>query len=117
ALASHTVESKEIVMMSNRLAFAALGIACIGAAAGGGYLATRQNAVPTPAAAMTQTQGATHAGTPIATPAATTADRPVQETEAVVGDVAKAGANTSKPATATKRAEPPPTASRASRDN
>ena len=39
-------------MLSNRLAFAALAIACIGAAAGGGYLATRQNTVPTPAAAQ-----------------------------------------------------------------
>jgi hypothetical protein len=35
-------------MLSNRLAFAALAIACIGAAAGGGYLATRQNTVPKP---------------------------------------------------------------------
>src|SRR5437762_10926696 len=95
ALASQTVESKEIVMMSTRLAFAALGIACIGAAAGGGYLATRQNAVPTPAAAMTQAPSATAAGTPVAAPVATSADRPVQETEAVVGDAANAGAKTS----------------------
>src|SRR5262244_3796729 len=41
-------------MLSNRLAFAALAVACIGAAAGGGYLATRQNAVPTPASAQAQ---------------------------------------------------------------
>ena len=41
-------------MLSNRLAFAALAIACIGAAAGGGYLATRQNTVPAPASAQTQ---------------------------------------------------------------
>ncbi len=38
-------------MLSNRLAFAALGVACVAAAAGGGYLATRQNAVPVPASA------------------------------------------------------------------
>jgi len=41
-------------MLSNRLAFAALAIACIGAAAGGGYLATRQNTIPTPALAQIQ---------------------------------------------------------------
>ena len=34
---------RSLEMLSNRLAFAALAIACIGAAAGGGYLATRQN--------------------------------------------------------------------------
>ena len=45
-------------MLSNRLAFVALGIACIGAAAGGGYLATRQNAVPMPAAAQGRDAGA-----------------------------------------------------------
>jgi hypothetical protein len=39
-------------MLSNRLALAALAIACIGAAAGGGYLATRQNTVPVPASAQ-----------------------------------------------------------------
>lgn len=41
-------------MLSNRLIFAALAVACIGAAAGGGYLATRQNAVPAPALAQEQ---------------------------------------------------------------
>ena len=39
-------------MFSNRLAFVALSVACIAAAAGGGYLASHQNAVPTPAAAQ-----------------------------------------------------------------
>jgi hypothetical protein len=67
-------------MFSNRLVFALLGIACIVAAGTGGYIATRQNAVPTPAAAMTTT------------PPAATPDRPVQETEAVVGDTSKAPA-------------------------
>jgi hypothetical protein len=67
-------------MFSNRLAFAALAVACIAAAAGGGYLATRQNTVPTPASAAT---------TPTATTASAPAgERPVQETEAVVGDTA-----------------------------
>jgi hypothetical protein len=66
-------------MLSNRLAFAALAVGCLGAAAGGGYLASRQNAVPAPIAAQAQP------------PAATTqpvAPQPVQETEAVVGDTA-----------------------------
>jgi len=36
-------------MISNRLAFAALGIACVAAAAGGGYLASRDNAANRPA--------------------------------------------------------------------
>jgi hypothetical protein len=88
-------------MLSNRLAFAVLGLACIAAAAGGGYLASRQNAVPAPAAAMTTT------------PAAPTA--PVQETEAIVGDThpaaapapvaAPAAAAKSTPIAASKRAE------------
>ena len=33
-------------MSSNRLAIAALALACIASAAAGGYLATRQNTVP-----------------------------------------------------------------------
>lgn len=74
--------------MSNRLAFAVLGVACIGAAAGGGYLATRQNAVPTPAAA--------HADSiPASAPAPPASAAPVQETEAVVGDRDKAPAPSS----------------------
>jgi hypothetical protein len=64
------------------------------AAAGGGYLATRQNTVPTPAAAQTAPIAATPAAsTPAsATSAAPTPDRPVQETEAVVGDAVKPAA-------------------------
>jgi hypothetical protein len=53
-------------MLSNRLAFAALAIACIAAAAGGGYFATRQNTVPTPASAQAQQA-------PVAEPAAASA--------------------------------------------
>src|SRR5215510_9779845 len=40
------------VSMSNRLAFGALAVACMTAAAAGGYIATRQNVVPAPAAAQ-----------------------------------------------------------------
>lgn len=63
-------------MISNRFALVALGLACVTAAAGGGYLATRQNAAVQPAAA------ATEAALP---PAAT--KPPVEATEALVGDV------------------------------
>jgi type IV secretory pathway VirB10-like protein len=38
-------------MIPNRFAFVALAMACLVAAAGGGYLAVRQNAIPTPATA------------------------------------------------------------------
>src|SRR5947209_3031352 len=70
-------------MLSNRLAFAALAVACVAAAAGGGYLASRQNAVPAPAAAQTQPVAAT---TPAPAAPAAVAERPVQETEAVVAE-------------------------------
>jgi hypothetical protein len=71
-------------MFSNRLAFAALAAGCLAAAAGGGYLASRQNAVPAPLGAASTTSA------PAASSVApTTAERPVQETEAVVGDVPK----------------------------
>ena len=72
-------------MLSNRLSFAALAVACIGAAAGGGYLATRQNVVPAPASAEMMAPAAAPAPALTAEqpPAATPA---VQETEAVVGD-------------------------------
>ena len=79
-------------MLSNRLAFVALAIACIGAAAGGGYLATRQNVVPSPMSAEMQplspapsAPAASSATDPSATPSAP-APQAVQETEAAVGD-------------------------------
>lgn len=72
-------------MVSNRLAFTALGAACIAAAAGGGYIASRQNAVPAPAAA-------TNAAPPASSSATAGPDRPVQETEAVVDDAARPAA-------------------------
>ena len=86
-------------MLSNRLAFLALAVACIGAAAGGGYLATRQNVVPSPASAQMQPQSPATSAAPVA-PLTATAEEPsstaprtaesrtVQETEAVVGDKA-----------------------------
>jgi hypothetical protein len=82
-------------MLSNRLVFAALAIACIGAAAGGGYLATRQNTVPTPASAQTTVTGAPDAAQPAAAtvapaPGVTAPEaRPVQETEGIVGDASR----------------------------
>jgi hypothetical protein len=82
-------------MLSNRLAFAALAVACIGAAAGGGYLATRQNVVPSPASAQMQPLPTT-SGAPASLSA--TAEQPpstvssapqaVEETETLVGDKA-----------------------------
>jgi hypothetical protein len=105
-------------MLSNRLAFGALGIACITAAAGGGYLASRQDAVPTPAMAA----GAEAAPTldTAATPEGTTAA--VQETEAVVGEPtpsAPVGATEAAPpaAPARQRATTPRAAAPASRSS
>ena len=72
-------------MLSNRLAFAALAVACIGAAAGGGYLATRQNVVPAPASAEMMAPAAAPAAA-LTAEQAPAAPLAVQETEAVVGD-------------------------------
>ena len=86
-------------MFSNRLAFAALAVACIAAAAGGGYLASRQSVTPSPAAVQPA---------PAPAPAASAA-RPVQETEAVVA-AAKTGSALVAPkpaAPVTRRAEAP----------
>ena len=88
-------------MLSNRLAFAALAVACIAAAAGGGYLASRQNAVPTPAsaqtAAVTQPGAAT---TPTVPVEPTAAPAPVRESEGLVGDAKPAA-----PAAPVKKSE------------
>src|SRR5258705_743206 len=99
-------------MSSNRLAFAAVGMACIASAAGGGYLATRQNTVPTPAAAMSPAATATPAAPVAPVPATAAPERPVQETEAVVADVAKKPAAAPKP-TGAKRVESQGSAPRA----
>ena len=93
-------------MSSNRLAFAALGMACIASAAGGGYLATRQNAVPTPAAAMAPAPATSPATAPAAPVAAAVPERPVQETEAVVTDATKKP-TVPKPNVAAKRVDQP----------
>ena len=108
-------------MSSNRLAIAALALACIASAAAGGYLANRQNTVPTPAAAMTPAPTATAEATPSAVSATTPAaapvaaavpERPVQETEAVVTEPEKKSTATAKQTVASKRAEPPANAPR-----
>jgi hypothetical protein len=72
-------------MPLNRLAFIALGGACIVAAAGGGYLAMRQNTVPSPAAAASVAPAVAPRATPA--PELAVPDRPVgrvQEPEAVI---------------------------------
>jgi hypothetical protein len=101
-------------MLSNRLVFAALAIACIGAAAGGGYLASRQNSVPMPASAQAQTAAVTPSSPAVTATPAASAPTPVQETEGVVGDSAlrtpaAAGSASKAPATATpvSKREPP----------
>jgi type IV secretory pathway VirB10-like protein len=76
-------------MFPNRLALPVLAVACVTAAAAGGYFAARQNAVPTPAAA--QSQPADFAA------GSTSAAKPVQETEALVGDTAKPSAAPAAP--------------------
>jgi type IV secretory pathway VirB10-like protein len=109
-------------MFSNRVAVVALGIGCITAAAAGGFIAARQTSVPTPAVAQTAEQ--TPAAAPVSADASA-ASRPVQETEAVVGDAAKppaapaaapiSTAPPSPPAKSARRAEaePPARTSRA----
>ncbi|HEY3042727.1 MAG TPA: hypothetical protein VGJ39_01805 [Vicinamibacterales bacterium] len=95
-------------MFSNRLTFGVLAVACMVAAGAGGYFASRQNAVPAPAAASALTTTAPAAAE------ATTPDRPVEETEAVVGDVApkaaaspeRASAGVATASTNSRRAEP-----------
>jgi len=69
-------------MAVNKVAFTAVGLACIAAAGAGGYLAQRQNITPeaTPVAASTPVTATTAAATsaPVTTP-----EKPVQETERV----------------------------------
>src|SRR5438552_4986442 len=88
-------------MFSNRLGFAALAVACIGAAAGGGYLASRQAA--TSAAASSAT----------ATPLAGSPSTAVQETEAVVDDVPLKAPSAPRSPAFVKRSEPAPRATQA----
>jgi hypothetical protein len=91
-------------MFSNRLAFIVLGGACMAAAAGGGYLAMRQNTLPAPAAAAPWAATAA----PSSAPEHGATDRPVervQEPKALVSSApqkvvtparAKAKANTTQ---------------------
>jgi hypothetical protein len=100
-------------MASNNVALTAIGIACIAAAGAGGFFALRQNA--TPAASPANTVVSTQA--PPEAPAAT-AERSVQETEAVVSPATKAPRPAVKPApskldkTDSARAVNPPTLNR-----
>ena len=102
-------------MLSNRLAFAALAIACVGAAAGGGYLATRQNTVPTPASAQAQqapeaepaAAPATATAPAVVTPSDTAASaKTVRDTEAVDRETPPRPASAAKASTA-KQTEMP----------
>jgi len=101
-------------MLSNRLAFAALAVACIGAAAGGGYLATRQNTIPAPASAQTQVAATPATASPSvkAAPAiapqaeATAPAKAVQETEGVIADAPRTPAPAPK-TSAAKQTEAP----------
>ena len=104
-------------MLSNRLAFAALAVACIGAAAGGGYLATRQNTVPAPMSAQSQPAVAPQAAPALAAPTAAAPAKPVQETEAVVGDASSRAVAPVAKSNAAKPAEPQMRAPVAPRDN
>src|ERR1700687_4865493 len=76
------------LMLSNRLAFIALAVACVAAAAGGGYVATRQNVIPAPATAVALPGAPAQAG------------KPVQETEGVIGDARNGQTSSGQPVTA-----------------
>jgi hypothetical protein len=92
-------------MLSNRLAFAALGVACVAAAAGGGYLASRHNAAQVASLEAVEALEATTA------PAAAPLGPSVQETEAVVTAAGPARAEARPPvrqAPAASRSEQPP---------
>lgn len=87
-------------MLSNRLAVIALGIASVVAAAGGGYIAVRQNG---PASAAVRTADA-----PLAAPATseTPAVPAVQETEGVVGSAPQPVPDPAKAAPAPRMSRP-----------
>jgi hypothetical protein len=89
-------------MRSNQLAFAAVGIACVIAAGGGSYLATRHSAPSVEAAGVVEP-----ASLPGSAPSATSpTPLPVQETEAVVGDAPKPVPPAAAAAPARKAATP-----------
>lgn len=88
-------------MVSNRVAFAALALACIAAAAGGGYVATRQS-VPVAAAPAASTSAvAEPAAAPSPAPAPTVpaaAAQPVRAATAAAATPAKGREVASRPA-------------------
>lgn len=88
-------------MFPNKFAFPALAVVCVVAAGAGGYLASRQSATVAPAAAATSGPPATAPASP---DVAAGFDRPVQETEAVVGESSPAAA---QPSTASRSSSAP----------
>jgi type IV secretory pathway VirB10-like protein len=98
-------------MFSNRLAIAGLAAACIIAAGAGGYLASRQHATTPVAVSAAAPAPATDTAATVAS-----AQHPVQETEAVVGDTpvkpapSVAAPVTHAPAAPVKRSETPASA-------
>jgi len=96
-------------MSSNRLAFAAVALACIAAAAGGGYLAMKQNVAPQPVAATAAPSGQASASSPAATAPAAAPGQPVRETEGSVAEAAKTRAEHAAPAPSARRSETPAT--------
>jgi hypothetical protein len=94
-------------MGSNKLAFAALGLACIAAAGGGAYFALRQNVAQEPAAVTTTAPAAPAAA---ATERAVLPEKPVQETEALVGPREKAKTEAPKKAESKPEKAPAQTA-------
>ena len=84
-------------MNPNRFALAALGFTCVAAAAGGGYLASRQSVAVHPAEAATVAAATPPADAKMAVP----------ETEAIVGDVKPAEAAPAAPRTASERPASP----------
>ncbi len=98
-------------MVSNRLAFAGLGFACVLAAGGGGYLATRQSAVvapasasavePRPVQAVQQTEAAIAPVGPVA-PAAAAVPPPIRQTP-----VPRAEARRNEPRPPARSSAPP----------
>ena len=87
--ATNPFQSSAIPLVLGAVALTALGVACVVAAGVGGYLGTRQNAVPAPASAMTSVPAAAGQVQP---------SQPVQETEAVVGEPKTAAVSTPAPA-------------------
>src|SRR5438067_13574352 len=86
-------------MLSNRLAFIGVGSACIVAAFGGGYLASRQNVIPVPAKALESTSS-----TPAAT--LTAPDGLAAKVSDHVGPPSAVDVKSKVPQPAVKRPEP-----------